>query len=137
MDDRRLSFSEALEFSQKIAGYFKDRGLEKGDCVALLMETRLEYPCIWLGLSQLGVITALINSNLRGESLLHSIRVANVKALILGSELLDVVKSLRNEKPLKDLPIYQYTDDELREDPGHDLLPGAVDLGIGTTRWPV
>ncbi|XP_016930647.3 long-chain fatty acid transport protein 4 [Drosophila suzukii] len=129
MDDRRLSFSEALEFSQKIAGYFKDRGLEKGDCVALLMETRLEYPCIWLGLSQLGVITALINSNLRGESLLHSIRVANVKALILGSEMLDVVKSLRNEKPLQDLPIYQYTDDELRKDPGHDLLPGAVDLG--------
>ncbi|XP_016953585.1 long-chain fatty acid transport protein 4 [Drosophila biarmipes] len=129
MDDRRLSFAEALEFSQKIAGYFKDRGLEKGDCVALLMETRLEYPCIWLGLSQLGVITALINSNLRGESMLHSIKVANAKALIVGSELLDVLKSLRDEKPLQDLPIYQYTDEDLRKVPGHDLLPGAVDLG--------
>ncbi|XP_017125298.1 long-chain fatty acid transport protein 4 [Drosophila elegans] len=129
MDNRSLSFAEALELSQKIAGYFKDQGLQRGDCVALLMETRLEYPCIWLGLSQLGVITALINSNLRGESLLHSIKVANAKAIIVGSELLDVLKSLREKEQLQELPIYQYTDEELRGLPGHDLLPGAVDLG--------
>lgn len=128
MDDRHLSFADALEFSQKIAGYFSDRGLERGDCVALLMETRLEYPCIWLGLSQLGVITALINSNLRGESLLHSIKVANAKALIVGSELLDVLVSLREKEQLDEVPIYQYTDDEVRGVAGHDLLPGAVDL---------
>ncbi|XP_017070492.2 long-chain fatty acid transport protein 4 [Drosophila eugracilis] len=128
MDDRRLSFAEALEFSQKIAGYFKDLGLQKGDCVALLMETRLEYPCIWLGLSQLGVITALINSNLRGESLLHCIKVANAKAIIVGSELLEELKSLKEKEQLKDVPIYQYTDDKMREVPGHGLLPGAVDL---------
>ncbi|EDX08527.1 GD11850 [Drosophila simulans] len=115
MDDRRLSFAEALEFSQKIAGYFNDRGLGKGDCVALLMETRLEYPCIWLGLSQLGVITALINSNLRGESLRHSIKVANAKALIVGSELLDVLRSLREKEHLDEVPIYQYTDDETQK----------------------
>lgn len=128
MEDRSLSFAEALEFSQKIAGYFRDRGLEKGDCVALLMETRPEYPCVWLGLSQLGVITALINSNLRGESLLHCIKVANAKALIVGSELLDVLQTLRDKEELQELPIYQYTDEEPMTVQGHDLLPGAVDL---------
>ncbi|KAH8234138.1 hypothetical protein KR038_002176 [Drosophila bunnanda] len=128
MEDRSLSYAEALEFSQKIAGYFKDRGLQKGDCVALMMETRLEYPCIWLGLSQLGVITALINSNLRGESLQHSIKVAQAKALIVGSELLDVLQSLMDKQELQDLPIYQYTDEELRNVQGHELLPEAVDL---------
>ncbi|KAH8389699.1 hypothetical protein KR200_000188 [Drosophila serrata] len=128
MEDRSLSFAEALEFSQKIAGYFKGRGLKKGDCVALMMETRPEYPCIWLGLSQLGVVTALINSNLRGESLQHSIKVAKAKALIVGSELLDVLQSLIDKEELQDLPIYQYTDEELRNIQGHELLPEAVDL---------
>ncbi|XP_017062001.1 long-chain fatty acid transport protein 1 isoform X1 [Drosophila ficusphila] len=123
MDDRRLSFAEALELSQKVAGFFKDQGLQKGDCVALLMETRVEYPCLWLGLSQLGVITALINSNLRGESLLHCVNVANAKAIIVGSELLDVFKSLKDKEQLAHIPVFQFEGEESRE-----LLPGAVDL---------
>lgn len=120
MDDRQLSFAQALEISQKVAGYFQERGLQRGDCVALLMETRVEYVCIWLGLSQLGVITALINSQLRGDSLLHCIRVANASALIVGSELSDVLQSL----PALDLHIYQFSEREQLE----PLLPGATSL---------
>ena len=37
----------------------------KGDVVGLVMENRLEYTCYWLGLSYIGVIPALVNSNLR------------------------------------------------------------------------
>lgn len=120
MDDRQLSFGQALEVSQKVAAYFQERGLKRGDCVALLMETRVEYVCIWLGLSQLGVITALINSHLRGDSLLHCIRVAKACALIVGSELTDVLQSL----PALEQPIYQFSDAEQQI----ELLPGATDL---------
>ncbi|XP_034107092.1 long-chain fatty acid transport protein 4 [Drosophila albomicans] len=119
MDDRRLSFGEALLYSQKVAGYFQQRGLQRGDCVALLMETRVEYTCIWMGLSQLGVVTALINSHLRGDSLLHCIRVAKAAALIVGAELADVLAAM----PSLDIPIYQFTDQEQ-----HQLLPGATEL---------
>ncbi|XP_023171232.1 long-chain fatty acid transport protein 4 [Drosophila hydei] len=119
MDERHLSFGQALRFSQQVAGYFQSRGLQRGDCVALLMETRLEYTSLWLGLSQLGVITALINSHLRGDSLLHCIRVAKACAVIVGSELSDVLLSL----PPLELSIYQYADVDQ-----HTLLPGAVDL---------
>ncbi|XP_022229909.2 long-chain fatty acid transport protein 1 isoform X1 [Drosophila obscura] len=133
MDDRRITYAEALLLSEKIAAFFKQQGLQRGDCVALLMETRLEYPCIWLGLSQLGVITALINSNLRGESLLHSVKVANAKAFVFGSELMDVVQSLIEKEQLPRIPVYQYTGEELRTLPGHELLPGAVDLSAALT----
>lgn len=122
MDDRQLSFAQALEISQKVAGYFQERGLQRGDCVALLMDTRVEYVCIWLGLSQLGVITALINSHLRGDSLLHCIRVANASALIVGSELSDVLQSL----PALGLPIYQFSDADA--EPPAMLVPGATNL---------
>jgi solute carrier family 27 (fatty acid transporter), member 1/4 len=66
--------------------YYKYR---KGDVVALFMENRPQYVCIWLGLSKIGVITALINTNIKKEALLHSIKVSKAKALIYGSELTD------------------------------------------------
>jgi solute carrier family 27 fatty acid transporter 1/4 len=61
--------------------------MKRGDTVALFMESKPEYVCIWLGLSKIGVVTALINSNLRQTPLIHSIRVSNSHAVIFGSEL--------------------------------------------------
>lgn len=87
MDDKTLTFQEVEEFSNKIASYFKSKGFERGDTVSVLMETNIIYPSIWLGLSKIGVVAALINYNLRKEPLIHSIKVANSKAIILGSEL--------------------------------------------------
>jgi solute carrier family 27 fatty acid transporter 1/4 len=46
-----------------------------------------EYVCIWLGLSKLGIITSLINSNLRNLPLIHTLNVAKTKAVIFSHEL--------------------------------------------------
>jgi solute carrier family 27 fatty acid transporter 1/4 len=82
-----LFFPQVEEFSNRVAHYFKSVGIKHGDTVALFMESKPEYVCIWLGLSKIGAITALINSNLRQAPLIHSIRVANAHAIIFGSEL--------------------------------------------------
>lgn len=87
MDDKKLTFQDVENFSNKIASYFKSKGFTRGDTVALLMETRPEYPAIWLGLSKIGVVTALVNSNLRKDPLTHSIKVADSKAVLVGAEL--------------------------------------------------
>lgn len=75
------------DFSNKIATVFKSHGYRKGDTVGLLMENKPEYVATWLGLSKLGIIVPLINTNLRKSTLLHSLNVANCQALIYGSEL--------------------------------------------------
>ncbi len=86
-EDQVWSFRDLENFSNKVANYFLRTGLFKpGDCVALLMENRPEYVGIWLGCSKIGLVPALINSNLCGEPLLHSINAASSKALIFGSE---------------------------------------------------
>ena len=60
------------DYATKIARLFSEKfHLKKWDCVALFMENKPEYIGIWLGLSKLGVITALINTNLRTHSLKH------------------------------------------------------------------
>lgn len=53
------------------------------------METQPEYVFLWLGLAKLKVITALINTNLRGAQLIHCLRIAGCKALVFGDELAD------------------------------------------------
>jgi solute carrier family 27 fatty acid transporter 1/4 len=82
-----FSCLQVEEFSNRVAHYFKSVGLRRGDTVALFMESKPEYVCIWLGLSKIGVVTALINSNLRQSPLVHTIKIANSRAIIFGSEL--------------------------------------------------
>ena len=78
--DVSMTYKECQDFSIQIARYFQQQGYKKvqqyyliilknancqGDVVALVMENRLEYTCYWLGLSYIGVIPALVNTNLR------------------------------------------------------------------------
>ncbi|KAI5704213.1 hypothetical protein M8J75_003058 [Diaphorina citri] len=81
-------------YSNRVANFFLAQGLKKGDSVALMLENRPEFVCLWLGLSKLGVITALINHNLRQNSLLHCINIADVSAFIYGAELTDAVQEI-------------------------------------------
>ena len=71
------------------------RGLQSGDSVALLMSNCAEYVAVWLGLTRIGVIVALLNSQLAGEVLAHSIKAANPKCLIVGADLAARVTAIR------------------------------------------
>lgn len=86
-NESKWTFSEVREFSNKVANYFREVGLRPRDEVALLMENRPEFVMIWLGLSKLGVVTGLINSNLKNTSLAHCINVINSKVVIFSSSL--------------------------------------------------
>lgn len=69
-----------------MANYFRQEGYQPGDSIALLLENRPEYVGLWLGLSKIGVITALINTNLISGPLIHSVSAAQSKAIIYGSD---------------------------------------------------
>jgi fatty-acyl-CoA synthase len=75
------------------------QGLVSGDAVSLLMGNCAEYPAIWLGLTHLGVVVALVNSQLAGEVLAHSINIARPKALIVGADLAPRVAAIRENLP--------------------------------------
>ena len=64
------SFGELEAYSNRVANYLTlHRGFRKGDCVALFMENRPEYVGIWLGCTKVGILPALINSNLQVKKL--------------------------------------------------------------------
>ena len=75
------------EYSNQLANFLLNAGFKHGDSIALFMENRLEYIGLWLGCTKIGVVPALINFNLRGKSLMHSIHAVSATAVIFGSEL--------------------------------------------------
>jgi fatty-acyl-CoA synthase len=75
------------------------RGLQSGDAVALLMSNCAEYLAIWLGLTRIGVVVALVNSQLAGDVLTHSIKIAEPKYLIVGADLASRVAAIRPRLP--------------------------------------
>ena len=75
------------ERSNQIANYFLSEGYQKGDGVALFMENSPQYIIIWLGLAKIGVVSALVNFNLKNQGLVHTIKLAKSRAIIFGSTL--------------------------------------------------
>jgi fatty-acyl-CoA synthase len=86
-DRECFTFAELAERARRYARWALDQGLRKGDVVALMMPNRPEYLAVWLGLSRLGVTTALINTQLRGASLVHCLKVAGAKRIIVDASL--------------------------------------------------
>jgi fatty-acyl-CoA synthase len=66
-----------------------------GDVVCLLMENCPEYLAIWLGLSRLGVTVALINTNLSGELLAHSLNTVAPRYVITSARLTPALDAVR------------------------------------------
>lgn len=88
-EEKRWTFKYLDEYSNRIGHCFSELGFLPGEEVALVMESQPEYVGIWLGLAKIGVITALINTHQRMETLIHSIAAIKCKAVIFGSEHAD------------------------------------------------
>lgn len=63
------------------------QGWAEGDVVALYMESEPLVVALWLGLAMVGVEAALINYNLRQQSLLHCVGVSGARAMVFGTEM--------------------------------------------------
>jgi fatty-acyl-CoA synthase len=64
-------------------------GVRKGDVVCLMMLNRPEYLAIWLGITRVGGVVALLNTNLTGAPLGYSVNIVSPKHIIVASDLLD------------------------------------------------
>jgi fatty-acyl-CoA synthase len=88
-----LTFRELAERSNRYARWAADQGISKGDTVCLLMPNRPEYMAAWIGINRIGAVVALLNTNLTGPSLAHSIDVVQPKHIISDSDLFSALDS--------------------------------------------
>ncbi|XP_030646579.1 long-chain fatty acid transport protein 1a [Chanos chanos] len=90
------TFSQLDQISNSVANWALSQGWASGDVVALFMESRPLQVALWLGLAKVGVEAALINFNLRHDSLLHCLGVSASRGLVFGAELADAVLEVKS-----------------------------------------
>ncbi|ASK34218.1 long-chain-acyl-CoA synthetase [Alcanivorax sp. N3-2A] len=116
-ENTELTYKQFNAWANRIADYLASIGLKKGDTVALNVENRPELLVSALACAKLGVCAAMLNTSQRGKVLTHSFNLVAPKAAIIGEELVDAIKEVRDELDLKDNFFYVADQDTLT-DPG-------------------
>src|SRR5438445_5275864 len=65
-DRESFSYRELSARSNRYARWALAQGVGKGDTICLLMPNRPEFLALWLGVTRVGGVVALINTNLTG-----------------------------------------------------------------------
>lgn len=92
-DRQQFTYEELAGRVNQYARWVLRQGLLKGDVVCLLMPNQPEYLAIWLGITSVGVVASLLNTNLNGSSLAHCIRLVSPKCVIVTEQFTDALAS--------------------------------------------
>ena len=98
-EGKATTYAQLDAMANRFAHWAVGRGIKRGDTVALFMPNRMEYIAVWFGLSKVGVATALINANLAGPSLTHSLAISSAAHLIVDTETQPAFEAIRESLP--------------------------------------
>jgi fatty-acyl-CoA synthase len=126
-----LSASECLTYralddrANRYARWALEQNLGKGETVCLVMPNRPEYLAIWLGITKMGGVVSLINTNLRGTALAHCLDIVKPKHIIVASELCGEIRAALASMTSQPKVWSHGSDDFFRIDRGIEKLPGG------------
>jgi len=93
-EERRYTWGEIDARVNRTAHWLRETGVGPGDVVALLMDNRPELLFALTALSRLRAVAALINTNISGPGLVHAIRVAGCKQVVVGAEHVEKLRQV-------------------------------------------
>lgn len=102
--DERYTWAELDRLANRWAHVLSQRGVARGDVVALVMDNRPEYVASLLGAGKLRAIVACVNTNLTGAALVHALSVSNARVVVAGSEHEAAVRSALSEMDANAVP---------------------------------
>jgi len=98
-DGRRFSYEEFLTAVNRTAHMLASHGVGGGDVVSLLMPNSAEYVIAYFACWQVGAIAGPINSLLKAQEISYVISDSETTALLVHSEFLPTIESVRKELP--------------------------------------
>lgn len=96
-EGKTLTYAEFDALSNRYANWARGRGMKRGEAIALFMQNRAEYLPIWLGLSKVGITTALINNQIMGAGLAHCLNLAGASHIIVDAECAPMLEAVRDQ----------------------------------------
>ena len=97
--DKRASYAELLDRSNRLASALADRGVRKGDRVALLAPNCLEFVVAAHGVISSGAVLTTINSGYREGEIAHQLNNSGAEILIVHESLQEVTALAKPNTP--------------------------------------
>ncbi|HEU65223.1 MAG TPA: hypothetical protein ENN57_00985 [Chloroflexi bacterium] len=99
LGDRRVTYGELDEDSNKVANALLGMGMKKGDHVAILMSHSLEWVIVYFGVVKGGGVAVLLNPLLKAPELDSLLRDSDSEILITEKEFSQVLSSVLSSIP--------------------------------------
>jgi crotonobetaine/carnitine-CoA ligase len=96
-DSMRVTFAEADDVTNRLAGGLQNLGVGRGDRVGIYMGNRPEFVLLTLAINKLGAIWVPINTDYKGEWLLDSLERSRCQVFITDTECQSTVLPLRDK----------------------------------------
>ncbi len=96
-EERRWSYAEFNSWVNRLSHGLRGAGVKRGDIVALLMENHPATLACVAALAKLGAIAGMLNPNLGGEALRHSVRAMKATHLAVAGECVEAFGDLATD----------------------------------------
>jgi citronellyl-CoA synthetase len=109
-EGRKITWGEFNELANTLAHALMDRGVKRGNCVAVIMENRIEMLASIIALQKIGAIAGMVNPGLVGAQLAHCINVTKSVKCLAGEEIFNSVEDVRADLEMADADILWVAD---------------------------
>ena len=96
---REMTWREFDDKANRLANFLLDRGLQKGQKVAILLMNGLEWLPIYFGILKMGAIAVPLNYRYTADEIKYCLELADCDVLIFGPEFNDRVAAIKDEIP--------------------------------------
>src|SRR6267378_205534 len=96
-DGRRFSYADFAAAVNRTASMLLAKGIRKGDAISLLLPNSVEYVVAYFACWTIGAIAGPVNSLLKAKEIAYVVSNSETKALLVNSEFLPIVDSIRPE----------------------------------------
>ncbi len=131
--EKETTYRQLARMSERVAGFWLDKGFSKGDRVALLIENSIPYVASYLGILMAGCVAVPINTDNSRENIVHILNDCTVKGVIGDHKFIekyDLLQGWNHQKiflviPKKTLDRRCFDWDELMHKPPSGYLAGG------------
>ncbi|WP_433736459.1 long-chain-acyl-CoA synthetase [Pseudomonas putida] len=113
-----LSYAQVNRWANRIAHHLIEKGIGKGDVVAVFIENRPELLVTILAVAKVGAISALLNTSQTRDSLVYSLNLVAPVAIVVGEELVPAFLAVRERVEIESTRTWFVADQDTYDHPG-------------------
>jgi crotonobetaine/carnitine-CoA ligase len=105
-----FTFADLERRTAAFAAALADRGVRRGDRIAVMLANEPAFPLTWLALARLGAVMVPVNTRYQTADAAHVLRLSNAAGIVAGAQfepllrrLPDDVRAVRSLHPVSDL----------------------------------